>query len=250
MEIISFINDLRKMGAIYYKIWLPIMLQFNKEEPVIIKLIVPLDLPKSTYYRILYYGLTIFSKHVKSYTLIKKHGELILSKNQENDIKSYVEGVNSKNQETKIEPIQTLQAEIIEPTTIQPDEIVKKRIRQKGKDVKSSYPDEVYEEIISFLNQSTGKDYKTNPVSVTNKKFITQRLNDGYVVDEFKKVIAIKSTKWLNSKMETYLRPETLFSNRFESYLNENAVSDSKNSNLRNSYEQINKATELLNNQE
>ena len=53
MEIIDFINDLRKMGGIYYKIWFPIILQFHKEETVVIKLNVPLDISKSNYYRII-----------------------------------------------------------------------------------------------------------------------------------------------------------------------------------------------------
>ena len=34
-------------------------------------------------------------------------------------------------------------------------------------------------------------------------------------------MINIKSKQWLNTEMEKYLRPETLFSNKFEGYLNE-----------------------------
>ena len=49
--------------------------------------------------------------------------------------------------------------------------------------------------------------------------------------------------------MEQFLRPETLFSNKFESYLNENVVSNTPNSNLKNTYEQVNLATEIYNNQ-
>ena len=39
--------------------------------------------------------------------------------------------------------------------------------------------------------------------------------------EDFYKVINIKSKQWLNTEMEKYLRPETLFSNKFEGYLNE-----------------------------
>ena len=81
MEIIDFINDLRKMGSQYYNIWLPIIVRFHKEETVIIKINVPLDVPKTTYHRIINYGLSVFPKHVKLYVLTRNHSSLILSKN-------------------------------------------------------------------------------------------------------------------------------------------------------------------------
>ena len=40
-------------------------------------------------------------------------------------------------------------------------------------------------------------------------------------------MIDIKSSQWLDTDMSKFLRPETLFSNKFEGYLNENVVSDS-----------------------
>jgi uncharacterized phage protein (TIGR02220 family) len=74
--------------------------------------------------------------------------------------------------------------------------------------------------IINYLNQKTGKKFKSN--SEKTLRFISARLNDGYSLDDFKKVIDIKCSKWLNdSKMIEYLRPETLFGTKFESYLNE-----------------------------
>jgi uncharacterized phage protein (TIGR02220 family) len=83
-----------------------------------------------------------------------------------------------------------------------------------------------------------------------NRKFITSRLNEGFTVDDFMRVIQVKSINWLGGKMEQFLRPETLFSNKFESYLNENVVSNTPNSNLKNTYDQVNLATEFFNNQE
>ena len=48
------------------------------------------------------------------------------------------------------------------------------------------------------------------------------RLKENYTLQQFKTVIDIKSLKWLNDpKMVDYLRPETLFGSKFESYLNE-----------------------------
>jgi len=232
MEIIDFINDLRKMGSIYYKIWFPIIIQFHKQETVIIKLNVPLDISKSTYYRVINYGLNVFPKHVKMYSLIKNYSELILSINE----KPYDEKIS-------LEPkIETIEAE-----PIQAEQIVEKPKAPRKKATETSYPNEVYEDIVNFLNQATGKNYKTN--SVINRKFITQRLNDGFTLEDFRQVISVKSTNWLGSKMEQFLRPETLFSNKFESYLNENIVSNAPNSNLKNTYDQVSIATEFFNSQ-
>ncbi len=237
MEIIDFINDLRRMGSIYYKIWLPIILQFRKEETIIIKLNAPLDAPKSTYYRVINYGVTIFPNYVKLYSLSKNYSELILSIND----KRYVEYI-SKTANVKEPKNETIQAE-----PIQAELIVEKPKAPRKKATETSYPNEVYEEIVNFLNQATGKNYKTN--SVINRKFITQRLNDGFTIEDFKQVIVVKSTNWLGGKMEQFLRPETLFSNKFEAYLNENVVSNSPISNLKNTYDQVNIATEYYNSQ-
>lgn len=241
MEIIDFINDLRKMGAIYYKIWLPIILQFHKEETIIIKLNTPLDIPKSTYYRVINYGLSVFPKYVKRYVLSKNYSELTLSINEE----KFIEIVSSNKQSEK--KAQDVVIEVIESATIEAEPIVEKPKSTRKKATETSYPNEVYEDIINFLNQATGKNYKTN--SVINRKFITQRLNDGFTIEDFRQVISVKSTNWLGGKMEQFLRPETLFSNKFESYLNENIVSNAPNSNLKNTYDQVNLATEFFNSQ-
>jgi uncharacterized phage protein (TIGR02220 family) len=238
MEIIDFINDVKKMGGLYYKIWLPIILQFKKEETVIIKLNIPLDIPKTTYYRIINYGVSVFPNYVKMYSLSKNYRELILLKKEEN----YIEYVPKTNE--SIIPIQ----QVVTENTIEAEIIIEKPKNLRKKDTETSYPNEVYEDIINFLNQATGKNYKTT--SVINRKFITQRLNDGFSIEDFKQVISVKSTNWLGSKMEQFLRPETLFSNKFESYLNENIVSNAPNSNLKNTYDQVNLATEFFNNQE
>jgi uncharacterized phage protein (TIGR02220 family) len=77
------------------------------------------------------------------------------------------------------------------------------------------------EEIISYLNQKTGKNFKATTEST--KKHIGGRLKEGYSVEDFKRVIDVKCNQWLaDSKMSAYLRPETLFApSHFEAYLNE-----------------------------
>jgi uncharacterized phage protein (TIGR02220 family) len=237
MEVIEFINDLRKMGGQYYNIWLPIILQFQKDEPVIIRLNVSCNVPKTTYHRIIKYGVSIFPKHFSFYILTKNHSVLNLSK-KEVLIEDFSQ-IKTQPKEAVI-LVQEQVVEIIE-STIETPKVTRKKAQE------SSYPNEVYESIIDCLNQLAGKNYKHN--SIINRKFITSRLNEGFTVDDFKRVIEVKSINWLGSKMEQFLRPETLFSNKFESYLNENVVSNTPNSNLKNTYDQVSIANEFYNNQ-
>lgn len=80
--------------------------------------------------------------------------------------------------------------------------------------------------IITYLNDKTGKRYSSK--SSGNKRIIQARLNEGYTLDDFKRVIDHKCNEWLppvkfsNGKMsDTYLRPATLFNQKFDQYLNE-----------------------------
>lgn len=75
-------------------------------------------------------------------------------------------------------------------------------------------------EIISYLNQQAGTSYRAS--SKATQRFVHARLKENYTVDDCKKVIDIKVASWKdNPKMSKYLRPQTLFSNKFEGYLNE-----------------------------
>lgn len=82
------------------------------------------------------------------------------------------------------------------------------------------------EEVIDHLNQRAGTHYKATTAST--RKLIKARLKEGFTVDEFKMVIDKKCADWLNNPaMAEYLRPETLFGNKFESYLNAKSRSQS-----------------------
>ncbi|WP_080946706.1 conserved phage C-terminal domain-containing protein [Limosilactobacillus fermentum] len=75
-------------------------------------------------------------------------------------------------------------------------------------------------EIISYLNQQAGTSYRAS--SKATQRFVHARLKENYTVDDCKKVIDIKVANWKDDpKMRKYLRPQTLFSNKFEGYLNE-----------------------------
>lgn len=79
---------------------------------------------------------------------------------------------------------------------------------------------EIYKKIIEYLNDKTNKSFKHT--SKATKRLINARFNEGFTLEDFKKVIDIKVNTWLRDpKMNTYLRPETLFGTKFDGYLNE-----------------------------
>ena len=84
-----------------------------------------------------------------------------------------------------------------------------------------------HKEIIEYLNTKCNTKYRS-----TGKKtqdLIRARFNDKFTLEDFKMVIDKKVNEWLNTDMQKFLRPETLFSNKFEGYLNQldNTVSSS-----------------------
>ncbi|WP_198649524.1 conserved phage C-terminal domain-containing protein, partial [Staphylococcus agnetis] len=88
----------------------------------------------------------------------------------------------------------------------------------------TSYP---YRDVIDYLNERTGKQYKST--TKKNQTVIRARSDEGFSLDDFKKVIDNKVSEWKGTDMEKYLRPETLFGTKFEGYLNQqksNAVDE------------------------
>ena len=99
----------------------------------------------------------------------------------------------------------------------------------------AKYP---YKEVIEYLNEKTGKkiSYRSNG----NKKLIRARINEGYTVDDFKKVIDNKVNDWFGKGIkfsngkpaENYLHPSTLFiPKNFDKYLNQTNEIDNESGN-------------------
>lgn len=77
---------------------------------------------------------------------------------------------------------------------------------------------EKIKEIIDYMNRKIGANYRYETNST--QKHITARLKEGYTLEDFQTVIDKKTAEWKGTDMEKYLRPETLFGTKFESYLN------------------------------
>ncbi len=94
----------------------------------------------------------------------------------------------------------------------------------------SDEPDRVpYAEITDYLNEKAGSQFRSS--TKKTQSLIKARFNEGFKIDDFKRVIDIKTNEWLNNKdMSKYLRPETLFGTKFESYLNQEHKPVSNNS--------------------
>lgn len=128
---------------------------------------------------------------------------------------------NSANSNAQI--VQTVVPESYNLYTENTQEITKEITSEITTYKKSSKDDNVLadaNEIISYLNYKIGTKYKYNSVETIKK--IKARKKEGFTLEDFKMVIDKKVLLWKNDlKMSAYLRPETLFGNKFEGYLNE-----------------------------
>nr|WP_296168296.1 conserved phage C-terminal domain-containing protein [uncultured Ruminococcus sp.] len=93
-------------------------------------------------------------------------------------------------------------------------------------------------EIIDYLNLKARKNFRSS--TAATQSLIKARLNEGFTVEDFKKVIDIKCSEWLGSDYAQYLRPQTLFGTKFESYLNSiDTVKPKKDFDILSTYETL-----------
>jgi uncharacterized phage protein (TIGR02220 family) len=209
MDAICFIQELNKKGNIYKDVWLHLLLKYEENKSIPFNVNVKFDtVSVSTYYRIVDYGISIFPKFFNNYNITKQRGGLIIVEKQK---------------EVKLIATKEKAKVVVKPK----DDVIK--------------PFEVYEEIVAYLNQCTGQKYRID--SKATNSLIDSRLKDGFTIEEFKQVIFTKSKNWLNTKFQPFLRPQTLFSNKFESYLNE--ISFVEKNKQEENYDTVSQATEL-----
>jgi uncharacterized phage protein (TIGR02220 family) len=90
---------------------------------------------------------------------------------------------------------------------------------------KASVPDPHsadYKAVVEYLNEKTDSHYQAS--GAKTRELIHARLNSGFGVDDFKRVIDNKAAEWMGTEMQKYLRPSTLFGPKFEEYLNQQNV--------------------------
>ena len=74
-------------------------------------------------------------------------------------------------------------------------------------------------EILDYLNNKAATNFKYH--NKKTKSLIEARLNEKFTIEDFYTVIDKKCDEWIGTDFEKFIRPETLFSNKFESYLNQ-----------------------------
>ena len=77
----------------------------------------------------------------------------------------------------------------------------------------------IIRDVITYLNNKLGSRY-TYTADYINKH-INARLEEGFTYEDFVTVIDKKYKEWHGTDMAKFLRPETLFSTKFQQYLNQ-----------------------------
>lgn len=97
---------------------------------------------------------------------------------------------------------------------------IKKKKKEKERDTYikeiDSFP---YSEITKYLNKKIWSNNKTDSKEII--KLINQRLEEGFTKEDFFIVIDKEHKEWDGTEYSKYLRPKTLFGDKFESYLNQ-----------------------------
>lgn len=120
---------------------------------------------------------------------------------------------------------------MVDNCLVEIEEDKEKEERKKTKEKKGdTYIKEIdvfpYVEIIEYLNKKIGSNYKTDSKEII--KLINQRLEGGFTKEDFFIVIDKKHKEWDGTEYSKYLRPKTLFGDKFESYLNQPEPKKSK----------------------
>ncbi len=75
------------------------------------------------------------------------------------------------------------------------------------------------ENIIKYLNSKVGSTFDAHAPHVVS--CVASCMRRGHTYEEMIKVIDYKASEWLHSNMAKYLRPSTLFGDKFERYIEE-----------------------------
>lgn len=168
---------------------------------------------KSAYNRTLWYALSDKGKSI----LQKCEMENSNASNEfDNDVESIITNTktNNKNDDIKnqIPPAHEQEENADSGKNVE-------KLNCDNKSSKSTSSKETIKTIVEYLNTKANTKYKYQ--NKYTQRYIEERLSEGFVLEDFKLVIDKKSDNWIGTEWEQYLRPSTLFGNKFENYLNE-----------------------------
>ena len=93
-----------------------------------------------------------------------------------------------------------------------------KKQKKETKEAKNTEKKKICLAIISHLNEVTGASYRAE--TKKTQSLIADRLSEGFALEDFYRVIDKKHREWTGTEFAQYLRPQTLFGEKFEGYLN------------------------------
>lgn len=148
-----------------------------------------------------------------------------------NTIDLDIQEIESSNNNYNTKDLDILNTEIIENNNINSyitpyspplDEAKTETEAQAGPQTRTQHKTQIAEtadRVIDYLNLKAGTSYRHGIAKTLS--LIGARLKDGFTEDDFTLVINNKCAEWIGTDYAKYLRPETLFGTKFESYLNQ-----------------------------
>lgn len=99
----------------------------------------------------------------------------------------------------------------------------KDKNKNNNNSIKKEYKESLQEndfavDVVDYLNEKAGTHYRAGVAKT--QSLIKARANEGFTEADFRTVIDKKCADWIGTEYEQYLRPQTLFGTKFESYLN------------------------------
>jgi uncharacterized phage protein (TIGR02220 family) len=206
MELITFLKILKSKGNDYYDVWWNIL--FQLEQNPNIKLSRRLDISKTQYYRIIRFGIKTWENVIPNIPINFSNGNLSINSNFAN------------------------KKQVVKPKT--------ETSKNNEKNESAINMNEVYDSIISYLNSKSNTNYQSTTKSY--QSLINARFKSKFKIEDFYKVIDNKCAEWIGTDFQKFLRPETLFGNKFETYLNQQIT---KKTNQEIAYDKVSEATKL-----
>lgn len=74
---------------------------------------------------------------------------------------------------------------------------------------------------LEYLNRVAGTSYSYSDITIPVVDSFFYLKKEGFTLEDFKTVIDKKWAEWRGTKMQQYIRPETLFGKNFKRYLHE-----------------------------
>ena len=99
---------------------------------------------------------------------------------------------------------------------VEDEDVNENKDKKESEERKEKIP---YKEIVDYLNLKNGTEYKDT--TKETRRCIQARFKEGFTLENFYTVIETRVEKWKGTEWQDYLRPETLFGNKFEGYLNQ-----------------------------